>query len=54
MEQQTFMKKNFSRIENPDIHYRRMTYPPERDKLSATTPEELGKNEFAFIICIRH
>ena len=39
---------------NPDIHYRRMAYPPERGKLSATTPEELGKNEFAFIICIRH
>ena len=39
---------------NPDIHFRRMAYPPERGKLSATTPEELGKNEFAFIICIRH
>jgi hypothetical protein len=39
---------------NPDIHFRRMTYPPERGKLSATTPEELGKNEFTFIICIRH
>ena len=26
MEQQTVMIKNFSRIENPDIHYRRMTY----------------------------
>ena len=39
---------------NPDIHLRRMAYPPERGKLSATTPEELGKNEFAFIICIRH
>ena len=39
---------------NPDIQHRRMTYPPERGKLSATTPEELGKNEFAFIICIRH
>ena len=38
---------------NPDIHFRRMAYPPERGKLSATTPEELGKNEFAFIICIR-
>ena len=36
------------------IHFRRMAYPPERGKLSATTPEELGKNEFAFIICIRH
>ena len=39
---------------NPDIHFRRMAYPSERGKLSATTPEELGKNEFAFIICIRH
>jgi len=28
---------------NPDIHFRRMAYPPERGKLSATTPEELGK-----------
>ena len=39
---------------NPDIQHRQMAYPPERGKLSATTPEELGKNEFAFIICIRH
>ena len=28
---------------NPDIHFRRMAYPPERGKLSATTPEELEK-----------
>ena len=54
------MKVHFQNAErslfylNPDIHFRRMAYPPERGKLSATTPEELGKNEFAFIICIRH
>ena len=30
MELQTVMIKNFSRIANPDIHLRRMTYPPER------------------------
>ena len=33
MEQQTVIIKNFSRIENPDIHFRRMTYPPEREVL---------------------
>ena len=30
MEQRTVTIKNFSRITDPDIHYRRMTYPPER------------------------
>ena len=54
MEQQTVIIRNFLRITDLDIHFRRMAYPPERGKLSATTPEELGKNEFAFIICIRH
>ncbi len=54
MEQQTVIIRNFLRITDPDIHFRRMAYPPERGKLSATTPEELEKNEFAFIICIRH
>ena len=58
MEQQTFIIRNFLRITDPDIHFRRMAYPPERvspmriisdscfnpqGKLSATTPEELGK-----------
>ena len=32
MEQQTVTIKKFSRIENPDIHYRLMTYPPERKR----------------------
>ena len=30
MEQQTVTIKNFLRIIYPDIHLRRMTYPPER------------------------
>ena len=30
MEQQTFIIRNFLRIIDPDIHLRRMTYPPER------------------------
>ena len=32
MEQQMFMIKNFLRIIYPNIHLRRMTYPPERKK----------------------
>ncbi len=31
MKHQTFIIKNFLRITDPDIHYRRMTYPPERE-----------------------
>ena len=30
MEQRPFMIKNILRIIYPDIHLRRMTYPPER------------------------
>ena len=30
MEQRTVTIKNFSRIADPYIHYRRMTYPPKR------------------------
>ncbi len=36
MEQRTVTIKNFLRIENPDIHYRRMTYPPERVRTHLT------------------
>ena len=32
MEQQTVTIKNFLRIIYPNIHLRRMTYPPERKK----------------------
>ena len=31
MEQRTVTIKNFLRITDPYIHYRRMTYPPERE-----------------------
>ena len=45
IKQQTFMIKNFSRIENPDIHYRRMTYPPEQGTINyEKTKKELMIN----------
>ena len=33
MEQRPFMIKNILRIIYPDIHLRRMTYPPERKRV---------------------
>ena len=43
MEQQTFMIKNFLRIIYPDIHLRRMTYPPERIYLCRKQMESVTK-----------
>ena len=51
MEQQTVTIKNILRIIYPDIHLRRMTYPPERIRMveKKETKEEKDINNNIFL-----